>query len=292
VRNVLVSALAAVAVGGCGGGTASQRPAPAAPVSEAGSARVEAVLRPSIVPGLEFTVRATGVFDYRRGRLEVRWEDDDGGSGREIVVDDFWYSEIPEVNRTANGKAWLRASATGRCDYGKPRTRLLVYGLSASWFGDPALFGDPGLILEDLRRFGASPAAVGREDVHGVPATRYTARLDVRRAVAITLGESGWSPAAIDCVSGNAPEEPLDVEVWVGDDGLARRVRSVLEYRVDDDPAAELERDVATFDFFDFGAPVRVESPPAADVLDASELGHEDRIEEARASGPFSWSRA
>jgi hypothetical protein len=100
----------------------------------------------------------------------------------------------------------------------------------------------PQKLLRILRDASSETEELGAEEIRGVEAVGY--RLTVDCEVAL-----------LSC-DGTAP-----VDVWIGDDGVVRRIE--LE---DDDG------DV-TFEFFDFGAEVSIEPPPAEEVVEESALG-------------------
>ena len=95
----------------------------------------------------------------------------------------------------------------------------------------------PQKLLRLLRSASSETERVGEEDVRGEGTVRYRLVVDCEAA-------------KLECSSNTS------VEVWVADDGIVRRIS--LE---DDDGTA-------TFEFFDFGADVRIEAPLASDVAE------------------------
>jgi hypothetical protein len=93
---------------------------------------------------------------------------------------------------------------------------------------------DPSEALSLLRKAGQFEPE-GSEDVRGVATTRYRGRMTVESEI--------------------APEGSV-VEAWVDADGYLRRLRY------------HDGRDTATMDFYDFGAAVDIEAPPADEVSD------------------------
>lgn len=100
----------------------------------------------------------------------------------------------------------------------------------------------PEHIVSILRRASSETERVGEEDVRDTPTVRYRLTVDCGRAL-------------LEC-DGEAP-----VEVWIDEDGLVRRIE------FDDDSGT------GTFEFFDFGADVDIEPPPADEVVDEELLG-------------------
>jgi hypothetical protein len=101
----------------------------------------------------------------------------------------------------------------------------------------------PEKLLGMLREASLETERVGEEDVRGEPTVRY--RLTVN-----------CEQADVGCSGTAAP-----VDVWIDDDGLVRRIQ------------LEDNGDPATIEFFDFGAEVDIEPPPADQVTDESFLG-------------------
>ena len=143
------------------------------------------------------------------------------------------------------------------CDYGGESVELLVidatayvrgslYGLGGSsdkWvkFEDDEDFGkefSPQALLATLRSASQSTERVGEEQVRGVDTVRYRLVVDCAKA------EVSDCEGATDAV-----------DVWIGDDGLVRRI------------AVEEGSSPFTFEFYDFGAEVEIDAPPADEVV-------------------------
>ena len=58
----------------------------------------------------------------------------------------------------------------------------------------------------------------------------------------------------------------LQIEVWIDDDGLVRRIKIA-------DPPGARDRQAVTIDLYDFGVNVVAEAPPADQVMTERELG-------------------
>ena len=117
----------------------------------------------------------------------------------------------------------------------------------------------PGTLLAWLRKV-ADPAAVSTEVVRGVQTTRWHARVDLRDVARLARGHT--REVARGELFGYLEEgiEPMvDVDVWAGEDGVARRVR------VDEGGAMTVE-------YFDFGAPIAVRPPAPGQAMTDAEL--------------------
>ena len=100
----------------------------------------------------------------------------------------------------------------------------------------------PQRLLAMLRGASRETERVGEEEVRGVDTVRYRLVVDCEQ-VELT-----------DCEGATTT-----VGVWIDEDGLVRRIA------VDETEAP------FTFDFFDFGAEVEIEAPPAGEVVDFDE---------------------
>ena len=95
----------------------------------------------------------------------------------------------------------------------------------------------PDRLLALLRGASVASEYGGEETVRGVSATRYRLTVDCEEA------------ELAECGSGKTP-----VDVWIAADDTVRRI------------ALENDGQSITIEFFDFGAPVEVEPPPAQEV--------------------------
>jgi hypothetical protein len=228
---LLTPALAAALVlAACGGSeTTAQQTLPKIDVAQAAARTVDAgsarfSLSGEGGPGGSFSGK--GEFAGDRGRLELHFSEAAGG---------LFPADVEAVY--AGGALYVRFSglagllpglATGgrdwlRVDLGADGDALREY----LDLGD----GDPTRLLETLEAAGAF-AEVASERVRGVETTRY------RGSVASTR-----------------------VDVWVGADGLVRRVA------VSDDEGTDVR-----LELFDFGADVEIERPPADEVSELRDL--------------------
>jgi hypothetical protein len=109
---------------------------------------------------------------------------------------------------------------------------------TADVFDDDSLLANfsPQHLFSLLRRASTVMERIGDEDVRGEVSTRYRLTVDCESA-------------SLNCDS-TAP-----VDVWIADDGTVRRIA------LDDDDGE------VTFEFFDFGADVDIEAPPADQIL-------------------------
>jgi hypothetical protein len=285
-RRLLIAAAllaaAALTAAACGAAPAGGRPRPQ-PAAAAGPASPEALgaVRDAAAGALATTAAvsielsgatvfggrshadATGSFDFRslRGALTLVPV---GGRAREPVVftPTAVYVRPPSGAALPRGKSWMVA------DFSDPEA------LDASF---PALVAqveslDPALTLSELEWGAASAAPAGAGTVHGRSADRYDVTVDLNRAVAAVSGPAevpfGRAIASEivalggSVTAGAAPPATLAARVWVAGGQLARVDLSP--------PGAGLG--TASLTLSGFGAPVRADPPPQAQVVDVLAL--------------------
>ena len=255
VPVVLALALFAAA---CGSQSVVQRDAvaaAAAKTSDAGSSRV--AFEMTATPfGRDVSVRGQGAFDYEaaRGRLELDASSLLAGSRLEVrMVDSRVFVRVPAA------LAWIPGA--------KPWVAVGDKSLDAYGLGE--LQQDPGQLLSLLRASSAKVTKTGTVDVRGVATTRYVAQLELTKALEANTAALGLTATerealrrAADELRARSARQTLPVAVFVDGEGLVRRLT-----------LRDAEGSVSV-DFWDFGADVDVEAPPARDVSDISGLLH------------------
>lgn len=107
---------------------------------------------------------------------------------------------------------------------------------------------------------------LGEEQVRGTDTTRYRARIDLRKAAdesgAITDGE------AFERFVESLGTDTIRVEVWIDDDNQVRRMR--MPFPVPEEAGSG--EVTMTVEYYDFGAEVDVDEPPADDVVHFQEV--------------------
>ena len=233
--------------------------------AEHGSSRVEFTMDMT-VGGESFAMTGSGVFDYLdpRGTLTYRMALPVlGDVSMEIrMIGTKMYMRMPTELTGAslpNGKEWMGV------DLGKS---LKQAGLGSLDFAQQ---GDPAQTLQYLRAASAGVREEGTATVDGVETTRYVGRLDFRKALDAGLDQLELSPAERDQAR-EGMEKMLDqlgsntvpFEVFVDEDGLLRRMKMVMNMRVEGEQLLMKMQ----MDYSDFGVDVDVQAPPAASVLD------------------------
>jgi hypothetical protein len=273
---VLLVALALV--GGCGGDDDSSADVladAASKTTEAGSARI--AFTGSSDAGLpqSFEISGKGVVDNanRVGRLEFDFSSlasslppgadlsADELTGEVIFEDFVFYMRFPVLSRLLpERKEWVRFDLE---EVSKAQ------GIDLSQFTQ---FGqaDPSQALQYLRAVSGEVEEKGREDVRGVPTTRYEATVDLRKFPDVLPDDQREAAEkSVDTlVQQLGGKTELPMEVWIDDDGLIRRQR--FEF------AFEAQGQEVSFrydsELYDFGVDVEVQPPPAEDTADLGQL--------------------
>jgi hypothetical protein len=118
----------------------------------------------------------------------------------------------------------------------------------------------PNDLLGMLKAEGAKVQTVGPATIDGVATTHYRVTIDMAKA----LRSSGLTSPMLKQLAGRM--KMASENVWVGKDGLVRRVQ--FAYGV----PREAMRIAMTMDLFDYGAHVSVAAPPSSAVFDATEF--------------------
>jgi hypothetical protein len=127
---------------------------------------------------------------------------------------------------------------------------------------------DPRQALDYLRAVAGKVTHVGTEDVRGVPTSHYFAVVDWQKALASAAAQAN-QPGLLDQLEGfGATVGNIPVDVWVDENRLLRRMTMKLSMASGGQEAGG----TLALELFDYGQPVDVEAPAAADVVDAFSL--------------------
>jgi hypothetical protein len=136
---------------------------------------------------------------------------------------------------------------------------------------DPQVFGgggeigqsDPNGSLDALKGAKGDVKRVGSEKVRGTSTTRYRVDIDAEQAVNSAPDEQRDEVRNSIAALGS---RTIPADVWVDGKGRLRKVR----LRVAASPSKT--KGSVAFEYFDLGARVNVEAPPASEVVDFQEL--------------------
>ena len=277
---LLAAALALVA-SGCGGGeTAGGPPLPAVKslrqvavkTEQAGTYRFDMTLRMS-APGMPagFEIAADGAVDEAGRKATMSMDLGSlgdllgarGVSGDDLKLDVVFewpvaYMRVPFLaGQIPGGKSWVKM------DLEEVARKQGVELPSVASFGQ----SDPSAFLDFLRAAG-DLRTLGEEEIRGVRATHYLARVDLQAfAQKLPAQQREQLATALAQVTGNGSVTPL-VDAWVDGEGLLRRFE--MSFSV---PAGAAAAEMSmTMDLHDFGAAVDVRAPAASDVADITQL--------------------
>jgi hypothetical protein len=259
--------VAALAVGAGGLAVVARSDQAAASPLAAAVARTEAVrtARVEVVveaPGMPapFTMRGELDFRSQAARFEIDASSLTGrGPGRPAAVD----SRVEVI--TQGAEAYLKVGALSTLSDRAPQWfKVDASALPGGAAGPlPAGAGlDPGALLSLLKAEADSVTVAGTESLDGVTVTHHVARFDLAR-LARAEG-TGLSPEDAERLFAGPAGLVVTADLWVGDDGLLRRLTVATTT-----PEGPVRVDLR---LRDFGAAVTV-TPPAADqVLDLTSL--------------------
>jgi len=264
--GVLVGVGATVLTAGCGTQHAqagnSQPVTLAAAVSHTrGQTARIAVTFTTRAQGMTVSFAETGLFDFARSRGTITMQGP--VSMTELFVPPTTYMKIPAAAGSAapKGKTWvaLPTAASGSA----PTAASALFG--SSFGADPA---DPADLLASLTAASSSVTKLGASTIRGVPVTGFALTINPAKA---TAKVSAADKAGIMAFLKSLGSAAIPVDVWVDSRNLVRRERLSLTPAGGSGAPAGTSV-VLTTDFYDFGVPVHVSAPPAAEVADLSQL--------------------
>lgn len=281
IAAALAIAATAVVTAGCGGGSTSGAlqldpvSAAATKTQNAGAARIRFAIGLSH-QGKNLRLRGAGAIDGSSAELNMKLASmlpamglPAGAGGataaqlqhatlKEIVLeqgDDYVvYLRLPAFlsSQLPGGKEWIKLDLT---KLGKSAGVDLGQLMSGSQL-------EPSDLLSMLKTDGAKVQKGGPATIDGVATTRYHVKIDLAKAL---QSEGVKSPL----LSGMAAKTKMVSEdVWIGKDGLLRRVQ--LAYSVT--KGATPARLGMTMNLYDYGANVSIAAPPSSAVFDATQF--------------------
>jgi predicted small lipoprotein YifL len=267
---LLLLLLVVLAVAGCGGGGSALSFDPAASASttsDAGSAKV-AFDTTVTAGGQNLHMTGDGAVDFDRRAATMTFDVGDllRASGLPARAGERWkiltnglvvYMHAPTLSRQVpGGKEWLK---------------LDVEQLAKSRNVDLGQFqqltqNDPTQMLDYLKAVSGKIDEVGNENVRGVATTHYRGKVDLDKvADQAPANVRETFRTSIRSLERRLGTHEVPVDVWVDSDNRVRRFSEHL-------PVAMGGNVDFAVDFFDFGTPVSVTTPPASDTMDLGSL--------------------
>jgi len=270
VRRLILLLAAALLVAGCGGGGAlSFDPAAsAANTSKAGTAKL--VFATTIGGGTGKALHMNGIgsvdFQAKTASMTFAVADLLRASGVPVTANEQWtilteglvvYMHAPTLSRQLPGaKPWLKLDIE---QLAKSRNANLGQFRELTQ-------NDPTQMLAYLKATSGKIKKIGTEDVRGVSTTHYRATVDLAKvAEQAPANVRKAFRTSIIALEDSLGTDKLPVDVWVDKDNLVRRLAEHLT-------VAGAGRIDFSVDFYDFGTPVTITTPPASETLDLGQV--------------------
>jgi hypothetical protein len=161
----------------------------------------------------------------------------------------FLASQLP------GGKQWIKLDVS---KLGKAAGLDLGKLLSGSQF-------QPSDLLGMLTSEGAKIHKLGPATVDGVATTHYRATIDLAKV----LQSKGLTSPLLNGIT--AQMKTATADVWIGKDGLVRRVRVSYDVPRGEEPM----RVTMTMSLSDYGANLSITAPPSSQVFDATSFAQQ-----------------
>ncbi|HEX6953144.1 MAG TPA: hypothetical protein VF124_10140 [Gaiellaceae bacterium] len=275
----LSAAFAIVAIAlvgaGCGGGSSNGAlsldpvAAAATKTQNAGAARIRLNMAIS-AQGKTVKVHASGAMDGTSVEMSFKLGSLLGLSGLPSAAKSKLHGTMQEIALEEDGDyviymkiPFLASQLPG----GQPWVKLDVSKLGKSAGVDlgKLMSGSqvqPTDLLSTLKSDGATIHKVGSATIDGTATTQYRVTVDMAQA----LKSKGLTSPLLK--SAVAHVKSINENVWIGKDGLVRRIAFV--YGLPQGGSSQM-----TMDFYDYGAHTDIAAPPSNEVFDATQLAQQ-----------------
>ena len=204
------------------------------------------------------SVAAEGAFNDREQSMEMTMNLQSLGAGAPSSLEFRYvypavymrFDGLPTGTRMPEGKSWVKVDL---------QRALKSLGVNLANLGAGR---SPTEALAQLRG-SKDTKKLGTETIDGVETTHYRATLSLEDALvkATPKEREGVQRLMNEAKARGIDATPLSVDVWVGDDGLVRRMTENVGSVGN-----------VTLTFSDYGVPVEIEAPAAEDTIDLSKL--------------------
>jgi hypothetical protein len=226
--------------------------------ADAGSAR--ASFKATFTGATSGTMTGEGEFSKREGHLTLDMSGLGNGSlfgsgNAELVFSDLvYYMKLPPGTGVPlpPGKEWFKIDL---------QKLGQIKGLNLDQLTQLSQ-SDPSQALDFLQGASSDFHEVGMEDVRGEPTTHYAGTIDLEKAAADAppdVAEQYRKLAEL------APSSKVPMDVWIGGDGLVRKLR--FEQKLTESSSMTMEEEL-----YDFGTNVDVSPPSADQVVDLTQF--------------------
>jgi hypothetical protein len=260
-RFVAGALLLVVMAAGCGaGGALSLDPVASAAdrTLDKGTGHFDISMTFTVPPLGRTAVTADGAFNNREQSMEMTLNLEGVGAsapnslGFRFVYPAMYmrFDGLPTGTRLPNGKSWVKVDL---------ERALKSLGVNLANLG---VGRSPAEALAQLRG-SKDTKKLGTETIDGVQTTHYRAKVSFEDALAKATPKEreGLQRLMNEAKAQGIDATPSRVDVWVGTDGLVRRMTEKLGSVGN-----------VTMTFSDYGVPVQIEAPAAEDTIDLSKL--------------------
>jgi hypothetical protein len=215
-------------------------------------------------PGERVTVSGQGSVDFATGNGGLNFTSSATGTYSDRFVSPVLYLQLPAVDKAQlpAGKTWVSVNLNTVTE--------AKLGQSLSQLASSAQQSTQTLsYLQGVSSSGV--VTVGPATIRGVATTEYKATVDLTKVAA---QKRPALQAAIKAVEAQLGTSTFPIQVWLDTEGRVRRVATQLHATSNAQSSSAttipaVSASVATtVDYFDFGTPVTVAPPPAAQVDD------------------------
>ncbi len=264
-RLVLPVVLAAAALVGCGSDAdpLALVQGAAAETTGQGTARMVLTSEAPAPSGEPITAEGEGLLDFEAERARISISLGEGGAA---------LPGLGEIETIADGETiYLRIGEQGDAlgvdtawiSIDLARAAEEAAGVDVSELTQSQARSDPTQGLALLQGVADEVTEVGEEEVRGEPTTHYRATVDLGRAY--EEAEAVTDPEQFQAFIDQFGAEEIEVEVWIDEEGRARRTRY-------EQPALDgAEPGTFTVELYDFGTDETVELPSAEEVTDLTD---------------------
>jgi hypothetical protein len=283
IAAALAIAAVAAVTAGCGGGSTSSAlsldpvAAAATKTQDAGAAHIRfAMVISAPQLGKTLRMRGTGAIDGKSAELSFRLGSMLGQMGLPSSAGSLaqlQHATIKEIALEQNGDyvIYMRLGfLSSQLPGGKQWIKLDVskLGKAAGVDVGKLMSGtqfQPSDLLGMLTSEGAKIQKLGPATVDGVATTHYSVTIDLAKA----LQSKGLTSPLLNGIT--AQMRTATAEVWIGKDGLVRRIK--ISYNV---PHGAMPMRMAmTMSLYDYGAHLSIAAPPSSQVFDATTLARQ-----------------
>jgi len=255
-RYLVAIAAAGMLAAGCGTTRAPADPLTAA-VNKTATQTVRIAVTLTIQSqGMSMTYDVTGAFDFAHARGMLSIAAPVGVTALFIAPKVYIKLSGGIVATLPHGKSWLEIDTSGS------------HGGATDTSGVGANLAD---LLASLKDIAGSDRQLGTGTVRGVPVTEYQVDIDPAKVAAKFPSQER---ASLRQSLQSLGKGTIPVDVWVDAQNLVRQVRLSVHL-----PGGSSALDIpgnpqltATADFYDYGVPVQVSAPPAAQVASSSQV--------------------